>query len=135
MTCMPYVDSHFFQKCPGRSHSWLWKFVAMETTLTLPHFIPGKRGGETSMSKDTEVGLKETARNLLGCFHNEAKANYQESPAVFTGKRASVVEEAEEEMDEGAIRISGVCQSSNEKQNKTNKQRNKMQQLSLQAFR
>ena len=48
-------------------------------------------------------------RNLLGCFHNEAKANYQESPAVFTGKRASVVEEAEEEMDEGAIRISGVC--------------------------
>ena len=107
----------------------------METTLTLPHFIPGKRGGETSMSKDTEVGLKETARNLLGCFHNEAKANYQESPAVFTRKRAGVVEEAEEEMDEGAIRISGVCQSSNEKQNKTNKQRNKMQQLSLQAFR
>lgn len=87
------------------------------------------------MSTDTEVGLKETACNLLGCFHNEAKANYQESPAVFTGKRASVVEEAEEEMDEGAIRISGVCQSSNEKKNKTNKQRNKMQQLSLQAFR
>lgn len=83
------------------------------------------------MSTDTEVGLKETARNLLGCFNNEAKANYQESPAVFTGKRASVVEEAEEEMDEGAIRISGVCQSSNEKKNK---QRNKMQQLSLQAF-
>ena len=94
----------------------------METTLTLPHFIPGKRGGETSMSTDTEVGLKETACNLLGCFHNEAKANYQESPAVFTGKRASVVEEAEEEMDEGAIRISGVCQSSNE--NKQTKKQN-----------
>ena len=97
------LDYHFFQKCPERSHSWLWKFVAMETTLTLPHFITGKRAGETSMNTDTEIGLKETARNLVGCFNNEAKANYQESPAVFTGKRASVVEEAEEKMGESAL--------------------------------
>lgn len=92
-----------FPEMSWRSHSWLWKFVAMETTLTLPHFIPGKRAGETSINTDTEVGLKETAHNLVGCFNNEAKANYQESPAVFTGKRASVVEEAEEKMGESAI--------------------------------
>lgn len=40
----------------------------METTLTLPRFIPGKRGGETSMNTDTEAGLKETAHNLVGGF-------------------------------------------------------------------
>ena len=140
MTCMPYVDYHFFQKCPERSHSWLWKFVAMETTLTLPHFIPGKRAGETSMNTDTEIGLKETARNLVGCFNNEAKANYQESPAVFTGKRASVVEEAEEKMGESAIHWflgSGFYLSLGPAKvavKKKKKQRNKMQQLSLQAF-
>ena len=76
--------------------------MAMETTLTLPHFIPGKLGGKTSMNTHTEVALKETAHNLVGCFNNEAKANYQESPAVFTVKRASVVGEAEEKMGKGA---------------------------------
>lgn len=74
----------------------------METTLTLPHFIPGKLGRKTSMNTHTEVALKETAHNLVGCFNNEAKANYQESPAVFTVKRASIVGEAEEKMGKGA---------------------------------
>lgn len=56
------------------------------------------------MPTHTEVALKETAHNLVGCFNNEAKANYQESPAVFTVKRASIVGEAEGKMGKGATR-------------------------------
>lgn len=75
----------------------------METILTLPHFIPGKQGRKDFHEhKYTEVGLKETAHNLVGCFNDEAKANYQESPAVFTVKRASILYEREGEMSKGA---------------------------------
>lgn len=77
--------------------------MAMETILTLPHSIPGKQGRKDFHEyKHTEVGLKETAHNLVGCFNNEAKANYQESPAVLTVKRASVLCEGEAEVIKGA---------------------------------
>lgn len=57
--------------------------MAMKTTLTFLHSIPGKRGRKDFHEQThTEVGLKETTYNLVGCFNDEAKANYQESPAV-----------------------------------------------------
>ena len=95
--------------------------TAMETTLTLLHFIPGKQGG---LPCKQEVGLKETAHNLVGCFNEEVKADCQEYPAVFIVKRASIVGKGEGKNEQGCyLLISGVwilfvfgaCQSSSEK--------------------
>lgn len=83
MTCMPYVDSHFSRNVLEEAILGFGSFRAMETTHTPTLYSRETRRGDF-MNTDTEAGLKETAHNLVGDFNNEAKANYQESPAVFT---------------------------------------------------
>lgn len=47
-------------ECFATSYYWLWKFTT-ETTLTLPHSIPGKQGVKDIQEQThTGVGLKET---------------------------------------------------------------------------
>lgn len=66
--------------------------MAMETTVTLLYFIPGKQGREDFHEQtQTEVGFNQTAHNLVRCFNDEVKANCQETLAVFTVKRASIL--------------------------------------------
>lgn len=50
----------------------------------------------------TETGEGETAHNLAGCVRDEAKVNDQESPAICTEKRVSVLGEGKEERGKGA---------------------------------
>lgn len=109
--------------------------MAMETTLTLLHSVPEEQGRK-GFHKQThsEVGLKEKAYNLAGCFNDEAKTNYQESPAVFTVKRASILGKEEEEVGKGVTLGSGFYLSLRPAKVPV-RRRNKMQQLSLQTFR
>lgn len=66
--------------------------MAMETTIILLYFTPGKHGREDFHEQtQTEVGLNQTAHNLVGCFNDEVKANCQETPAVFTVKKPSIL--------------------------------------------
>ena len=89
--------------------SWKKPFLALEVcghgnnshTPTL--YSRETRQGDFHEHRHRSWVERDSTQSGGGCFNNEAKANYQESPAVFTEKRASVVEEAEEKMDEGAV--------------------------------
>lgn len=108
------------QKCSGTNYSWLWKLRPWKQPSHSYTSFQGNRG----LPCKQEVGLKETAHNLVGCFNDEVKADCQEYPAVFIVKRASIVGKGGGKNEQGCyLLISGVwilfvfgaCQSSSKK--------------------
>lgn len=73
-----HVDYNLLRQRPGTNPTWCWKFVVMETTLTLPHSFPGKQD-KMDFSEDTHIQKRveeDNSHNLVGCFNDEASANY-----------------------------------------------------------